>query len=597
MALWRDDKLLELASQLTYSPAEKRREQLRAAAELLPLIDGLKTYPWDFIHFRITGFQPRDHSDHTLSGKTLLADLSTLIEFLSDTLAIRIEEALAACAAEEGGILLLEEVTRKFSVSSKTIPRWRKQGLVAMRYLYADGRRRLGFLESAVKRFAEDNKERVARSATFKQLSEEEKAQIVRMATRLAARCQCCLKDISRRIARKLNRSPETVRYTIRNHDRSHPETAIFLNGESANSIRPVDRHAIVASFDNGTPVDCIAQRFCRTRTSIFRVVTQERAARLKAQPIEYVSNALFEHPEADHILLELLPAEALARAQATVLSGTNASAKDVYMARTPRDLPAFLSDIFRQPVMPHEIEMDAFRRMNYLKAKAAKLQAALDPEAATPPELAEIEGLLAQANDVKNQIVQSNLRVAVHVARKHQRADRPLIELVSDAAVWLMRAAEKYDFARAGNTPTDATVPARAHARFSTYASYAIMKNFARDRADGLTRRDASLVTGQEDLLSTLNSPADANHPADRLDAAALHSDLRSVITELPTRERELLTQHYGLDEKTPALSLAQISSKMGITKARVRQLESRALRRLKQLLEARRHTLSPTP
>jgi RNA polymerase sigma factor (sigma-70 family) len=264
-------------------------------------------------------------------------------------------------------------------------------------------------------------------------------------------------------------------------------------------------------------------------------------------------------------------------------------------MAHTPRDLPPFLQDIFRQPVMPHEIETDAFRRMNYLKAKAAKLQKALDPAGATPAQLAEIEALLAQANDLKNQIVQANLRVAVHVARKHQRPGRPLLELVSDAAVWLMRAAEKYDFARAGNTPADATVPARAHARFSTYASYAIMKNFARDRADGLTRRDASLLTGQEELLSTLRSPADAAHPADHLDTAALHSDLRSLVHELPTRERELLTHHYGLDEKAPALSLAEISSKMGITKARVRQLETRALRKLKHLLESRRHTLNP--
>jgi RNA polymerase sigma factor (sigma-70 family) len=596
MPTWRDNKLLELASQLTYSPADKRREQLRAAIELLQTTDGGKLYPWDFVHFRITGFNPRSHSDHTLPGTVLRADLSTLIEFLSDTLSIPIEQAVAECAAGAGGILVLEEVTKKFSVSSKTIQRWRKQGLIAMRYVYPDGRRRLGFAESAVARFAAENKDRVARSATFKQLSEEEKGQILRMARRLAAHCQCCIKDISRRIARKLNRSPETVRYTIRNHDREHPETAIFPDGTSE-SLRPADRVAIVASFDNGTPVDCIAQRFCRTKTSIFRVVTQERAARLKSAPIDFVANPLFDHPDADNILLTLLPTEAVARAQATVLSGTNASASDVYMARTPRDLPAFLQDIFRQPVMPHEIETDAFRRMNYLKAKAAKLQAALDAETATPAELAEIEALLAQANEIKNQIVQSNLRVAVHVARKHQRPDRPLIELVSDAAVWLMRAAEKYDFARSGNTPTDATTPARAHARFSTYASYAIMKNFARDRADGLTRRDASLLTGQDELLSTIGTPSDAPHPADKLDAAALQSDLRTVIGELPTRERELLTHHYGLDEKSPALSLSEISSKMGITKARVRQLESRALRKLKHLLESRRKTLAPTP
>ena len=66
MATWRDDKILELANQLTYSPAEKRHEQLAAAVGLLPNIDAERTYPWDFVHFRITGFQPVKHIDHVV---------------------------------------------------------------------------------------------------------------------------------------------------------------------------------------------------------------------------------------------------------------------------------------------------------------------------------------------------------------------------------------------------------------------------------------------------------------------------------------------------------------------------------------------------
>src|ERR1035437_3828413 len=96
MATWRDDKILELANQLTYSPADKRQEQLVAATGLLADVDPLKPYPWDFVHFRITGFQPVAHIDHILPGKVLRADLSTLIEFLSDTLSIRVEDAAAA---------------------------------------------------------------------------------------------------------------------------------------------------------------------------------------------------------------------------------------------------------------------------------------------------------------------------------------------------------------------------------------------------------------------------------------------------------------------------------------------------------------------
>ncbi len=228
--------------------------------------------------------------------------------------------------------------------------------------------------------------------------------------------------------------------------------------------------------------------------------------------------------------------------------------------------------------MIPRELETDAFRRMNFLKYKAGKLQAGLDANNPSPEDLALIESLMMQANELKNLLVQSHLRVAVHVARKHQRPDRPLIELFSDATVWLMRAVDKFDFARG--------------TRFTTYASYAIMKNFARDRAEQLTKRDSHVLTGQEELLNAVGA-RETQTAGDGIDAAALYKDLLVVIDELPARERELVTRHYGLDEKQEPLSLSQIGNKMGITKARVRQLEVRALRKLRQLLETRRENL----
>jgi len=579
MATWRDDKILELANQLSYSPAEKRREQLDAAIALVPTLDPAKTYPWDFVHFRITGFQSRTPSDHAITGKILCADLSTLIEFLSDTLSIKLEQAGASDT-----ILSFEDISKKFTVSSKTIQRWRKQGLIALRYIYPDGRRRLGFMEASVAQFAADNKERLERSAAFNQISDEEKKKIIEIARRFTSHVRCSINEVSQRIARKLNRSPEAIRYTIRHYDREHLEAAIFP--ENGDSLRPAERVEIIQSFDKGMPIEQIAQHHALTQNSISRIVTQERAAKLKTVPIAFVPNPLFDHPEADNIILTLLPAEALAKAQATVAAGTNPKAADVFMARTPKDLPAFLADIFRQPVMPLELETDAFRRMNYLKYKAVKLQATLDADNASQTDLAALETLLNQANDIKNQLVQSTLRIAVHVARKHERSHRPLVELFSDATLWLMRAADNFDFARGGS---------EHHAKFSTYASYAIMKNFARDRADQLTRYDNHVLTGQEDLLNTVGA-REAETPADHLDNAHSHADLLHVMKELPQREQELLTRHYGLDTgggEAEPLSLSQIGDKMGITKARVRQLEARALRKLRKLLETRRENL----
>jgi RNA polymerase sigma factor (sigma-70 family) len=113
-------------------------------------------------------------------------------------------------------------------------------------------------------------------------------------------------------------------------------------------------------------------------------------------------------------------------------------------------------------------------------------------------------------------------------------------------------------------------------------------MKNFARDRAEQLTRRDSHLVTGQHELLNAVGS-REGETGAERLDAAGLQSELRSVIEKLSQRERELLARHYGLEDGAPAMSLAEIGDKMGITKARVRQLEERALAKLRHLLEKR--------
>ena len=570
MATWHDDKILELANQLSYSPAEKRHEQLRAALALLADIDPAKTYPWDLIHFRITTFQPVTHADHNIPGKILLADLSALLEFLSDTLSIRVEDAGET-------VLALEEITRKFNVSSKTIQRWRKQGLAALRYVYADGRRRLGFRESAVATFVEANKQRIERSAAFTQLSDEERAHIIAMARRLAVRTHCCMKDLSHRIAEKLGRSPETIRYTIRKYDRENPQTAIFPEPPSS-SINSAD---IVSVINPETPV--VADPVANAESAVHAAehLIHERALRVKAQPIEFMPNPLFDHPEAENIILNVLPVEALAKAQATVAAGTNVKSADVYMARVPRDLPPYLAEIFREPIMPHELETDAFRRLNFLKFRAAALQAQLDPDTATDDELAAIESRLAQANQIKNELVQSNLRIAVHVARKHERPDRPLTELFSDATVWLMRSVDRFDFARTG------------HARFSTYASYAIMKNFARDRVDQLTRRDSTMVTGQEELLAALGD-RNATTPLDQIDAANLQAALLTAIEELPARERTLVTRHYGLDQTLEAQSLAQIGASMGITKARVRQLETRALRRLRTLMDARKAKLA---
>ncbi len=75
------------------------------------------------------------------------------------------------------------------------------------------------------------------------------------------------LTEVSRRIARRLGRSTEAVRYTIKNFDREHPEQALFpaLTGPFDAATKQV----IFSSFRRGISVDTLAKRFQRTRSSM----------------------------------------------------------------------------------------------------------------------------------------------------------------------------------------------------------------------------------------------------------------------------------------------------------------------------------------
>ncbi|MEI8196609.1 MAG: hypothetical protein WCI73_11925, partial [Phycisphaerae bacterium] len=302
MVTWQDQKFAELARQLTYSPAEKRRAQIDAAAELLEQVQVGETYPWEFVLFRVTGYRPKEPIDHIISGRVLRGEIAKLVEFLSDSLNLRSDQAGEP-------VLSLEQITRQFNVSTKTIQRWRRQGLIAERYIYPDGRHRLGFLQSRVERFAKTNEERIQEAARFRQISAGERARLIRWAKRLAVHTGSgsgSMKEITRRVARHFRRSEEAVRYTIRKYDQTHSDDPVFR--EFGGPIRASDRQLILEYFNRGMPVDLIARRYLRARSSIYRVVSHQRAVRLKSEPIDYVANPLFEHPDAEQVILAPIP-------------------------------------------------------------------------------------------------------------------------------------------------------------------------------------------------------------------------------------------------------------------------------------------------
>src|SRR5918995_6351103 len=256
--------------QVRFAPPGRRQEQVARAERLLGEVEPARVYPYQFVCFRLTDYRSDGHSDLLIPGAELKHDLALFVK--------RVERSLPPLPVELAAepMLTLEEVSRQFNVSTKTVSRWRMQGLVARRVI-RDGRKQLGFPKSAVEGFASAHRDQVERGARFSHLTEVEKDEIVSTARQLAARGGC-LTEVSRAIAGQLNRSAEAVRYTIKNFDRDHPERAVFptLTGP----LDAASKTRIYTAYQEGDSVQLIAKRFGRTASSMYRVINEVRAER-----------------------------------------------------------------------------------------------------------------------------------------------------------------------------------------------------------------------------------------------------------------------------------------------------------------------------
>ncbi|GAC1472132.1 MAG: sigma-70 family RNA polymerase sigma factor [Isosphaeraceae bacterium] len=529
--------------QARFAPRERRLEQIDRAETLLSEIDPGRCYPYEYLCFRITGFRPEGSPALVLDGKEVTHDLRLFVEDLSGTVHQLVDQATEP-------VFTVDAVSRKFNVSTRTVARWRGQGLVARRFVIG-GRTKVGFLESSLSRFVEAHRDQVDRGGRFKQLSDEERDDIIRRARRMAQIGRGGLVEIARRIARKMQRSTETVRTTLKAYDRAHPDRAIFLP-----TADPLDEEAktqIYKLVRRGVSVEILARQFNRTRSSIYRVVNEMRALRLLSVKLEAMTHPSFDEPGARETILGPLPEPA--------------DGKGPRRTKVPKGLPPYLASLYEVPLLAREQEAHLFRKMNYLKYLANALRAKLDPPSARTSELEEIERLQEDALAVKNQIIRSNLRLVVSIAKRHVGPSNNFFELVSDGNMSLIRAVEKFDYSR-GN-------------KFSTYASWAIMKNFARTIPEENHRRDR-FVTGHEEMFDAAADNRTDEHEYENA-LKRMQEAVKGMLGRLDDRERRIIVSRYGLNG-VPEQTLEQLGRELGITKERVRQIESRAQEKLRR-------------
>ena len=280
-------------------------------------------------------------------------------------------------------------------------------------------------------------------------------------------------------------------------------------------------------------------------------------------QPLEYIYHSSFDDPALEREILAPMPG-------AREYEGRR---RDM---RVPQDVSPELSPLYEWPLLSKEQEQHLFRQMNYLKYKAGQLRGKLttptgkiDIAHARTPDLERIEQLQHRAGEVKDLLINANMRLVVSIAKRHAGQTDNFFELLSDGNMSLIRAVEKFDFGRGF--------------KFSTYASWAIIKNFARSIPEEKHRRERYL-TGHDNLFDV--SPDTRTDEQECLASAAQAAHrVNRLLQYLEPREQQIIRMRAGLDDGSRAMTLAEIGQRLGITKERVRQLNVHIIKKLRDI------------
>ena len=282
-----------------------------------------------------------------------------------------------------------------------------------------------------------------------------------------------------------------------------------------------------------------------------------------------------------------------------------------------------YLEAIARTPLLTAEDEVQLARAIEVgLYARAL-----LDGEVKTRKKVTtqELEQVVAEGEAAMQRFVQANLRLVVSVARKYGRAQMPLLDLVQEGNTGLIRAVEKFDYARGYKFSTYATwwvrqaisrgiaqqgriVRLPVHVAEQVNQVNAVRRNLERqlgrepepaeiaaelgleeERVVELirfSREHVSLDAPVEESGDTSLGDLIAKETAPGPDEMVLDAEERQVLEDmlagLDERSADVVRRRYGLSDGRQA-KLADIGAVWGITAERVRQIERNALAQLR--------------
>jgi RNA polymerase sigma factor (sigma-70 family) len=271
---------------------------------------------------------------------------------------------------------------------------------------------------------------------------------------------------------------------------------------------------------------------------------------------------------------IDYIPCRQFLRSDAEVQASTPPAAAAVPLERADgpaadaRGLTPYIASLYQTRLLAKEEEQYYFRRMNWLKFRAATVRGRLDRRRATQRQIEQIEGWLAEAETVKAILITSNLRLVVSIAKKFVDPTWSFDELVSEGNVALMRSVEKFNFAL-GN-------------RFSTYATYAIQRHFFRLSHRGRQFRQR-FVHDDDSLRDRAETDSGSEYcSSEQIDM--LKGLFSRFLGDLEPRERRIVVARFGFDGKPPR-TFRELGSQMGVCKERIRQIQTRAMEKLRSM------------
>jgi RNA polymerase primary sigma factor len=548
----------QLLKDVRFAPKDTKLRQLNAAEKFIETIEKDGSYPFDFVCYKITGFRYHEDefADDILKGSDLYTDLLGFILSLSSQIAVPVNDV-------KEKVYTVVELSDKFNVARKTIDRWRRQGLVSRTYIFQDSRRRVGVRESDMKRFISRHPEMFKRAAKFTRMDEHEKKKIVAMAKDMASGDNQNRKQIIESVAANISRAVETVRYTLEAYENQNGSESIF--SKPFGSIDPSTAADIHAGFTAGRSVEELAAKYNRSVSSIYRILNQVKAREIKNNEISYVYNPDFDNR---------------ARVDAILAAKINFDSDQMPGAvSSEREMAEYIDIINNMPVLNADQENAAFTKYNCLKYLCAKIRDKMSISNPKSSYIKQYEDYAAEAERVKNIIIESSLRIVVNTALRYVNKGYSFYDLISEGNLALIRALDKYDCCY-------------SH-RFSSFANLYIQKVYSARLSEEWRRKDKPKGIDVAGLAVSVDVS-----PLKKLgDYEKKSYNLETVIkNNLTSTESYIIRNHYGITGSLLPLkpkTIKTISEELGISRDKVKLHELKALQKLRHCLSKEEYEL----